>query len=434
MRERGPHRDARVRVHRRVPRARPALRAGRPGRGQLRRRARPADGLRRHASGAGRSTRSTPSARTPRSTSSSSRCRTTSTSRPSRRGRERQGRGLHQAARAERRPRPAEMLRLVEDGRRLPRLPRERRLHTARRADARDDRGRRDRPADDVPGARRPQRPACRRTSGTPSSPAAARSWTWPRTARRPPATCSARTCRSATCSPGARPSSTATRRPARTTRSCSSGSTTTGSRRWMSRGRPRAASRAASRRTATPDGSSRTSRRRPLRAFIERPAGYIGEKADADTGWVFPVPDEPYAHGHDAMMRHVVEAFRDGVAPRETFRDGFVVNSIIDAAYRSIRSGTWEAVERPTPVGQRPETARRSRACPGSTRPSGSSTASRRRMPAPSSRPASGAPRRSPRTAWSTCSARATRGSRSRRCSRATAPTRGSTRSPSCR
>ena len=82
------------------------------------------------------------------------------------------------------------------------------------------------------------------------------------------------------------------------------------------------------------------------LRAFIERPAGYIGEKADADTGWVFPVPDEPYAHGHDAMMRHVVESFRDGVTPRETFHDGFVVNSIIDAAYRSIRTGTWEPVE----------------------------------------------------------------------------------------
>ena len=83
------------------------------------------------------------------------------------------------------------------------------------------------------------------------------------------------------------------------------------------------------------------------LRAFIERPAGYLGEKADADTGWVFPVPDEPYAHGHDAMMRHVVESFRDGVTPRETFRDGFVVNTIIDAAYRSMRSGAWEPVQR---------------------------------------------------------------------------------------
>jgi len=89
-----------------------------------------------------------------------------------------------------------------------------------------------------------------------------------------------------------------------------------------------------------------------PLRAFIERPAGYLGEKVDADTGWVFPVPDEPYAHGHDAMMRHVAESFRDGLTPRETFRDGFIVNTVIDAAYRSMRSGTWEAVQQAATVG----------------------------------------------------------------------------------
>lgn len=88
------------------------------------------------------------------------------------------------------------------------------------------------------------------------------------------------------------------------------------------------------------------------LRAFIERPAGYLGEKMDADTGWVFPAPDETYAHGHDAMMRHVVEAFRDGTAPRETFEDGYAVNTIIDAAYRSMQSGRWEAVVgAPTPA-----------------------------------------------------------------------------------
>jgi len=86
-----------------------------------------------------------------------------------------------------------------------------------------------------------------------------------------------------------------------------------------------------------------------PLRAFIERPAGYIGEKADADTGWVFPVPDETYVHGHDAMIRHLVESFREGVRPRETFEDGLVVNAILDAAYRSIRTGSWEAVTVPT-------------------------------------------------------------------------------------
>jgi predicted dehydrogenase len=83
------------------------------------------------------------------------------------------------------------------------------------------------------------------------------------------------------------------------------------------------------------------------LRAFIERPAGYIGEKADADTGWIYPVPNETYVHGHDAMMADVVEAFREGRVPRETFEDGWIVNTILDAAYRSIKSGRWETVER---------------------------------------------------------------------------------------
>jgi predicted dehydrogenase len=83
-----------------------------------------------------------------------------------------------------------------------------------------------------------------------------------------------------------------------------------------------------------------------PLRAFIERPAGYLGEKVDADTGWVYPVPNETYVHGHDAMMADVVTAFREGRQPQETFEDGLIVNQILDAAYRSIKSGRWEPAE----------------------------------------------------------------------------------------
>ena len=81
------------------------------------------------------------------------------------------------------------------------------------------------------------------------------------------------------------------------------------------------------------------------LKAFVERPAGYVVEKADAETGWLFPVPDEVRVHGHDLMMANVIEAYRDGVAPQETFRDGYVVNGVLDAAYRSMRSGCWEPV-----------------------------------------------------------------------------------------
>ena len=88
-----------------------------------------------------------------------------------------------------------------------------------------------------------------------------------------------------------------------------------------------------------------------PLRAFIERPAGYLGEKVDADTGWVYPVPNETYAHGHDAMMADVVTAFREGRPPQETFEDGLAVNQILDAAYRSIQSGHWESIARTAAV-----------------------------------------------------------------------------------
>jgi predicted dehydrogenase len=82
------------------------------------------------------------------------------------------------------------------------------------------------------------------------------------------------------------------------------------------------------------------------IRAFIERPAGYLGEKADAETGWVYPIPDEVRVHGHDAMLADVVDAFREGRPPQETFRDGYIVNATLDAAYRSMRSGRWEPVE----------------------------------------------------------------------------------------
>jgi len=82
-----------------------------------------------------------------------------------------------------------------------------------------------------------------------------------------------------------------------------------------------------------------------PLRAFIEQPAGYIAEKADADTGWVFPIPDEVRAFGYDEQMRHMVASYRAGTPPREDFRDGYIVNVILDAAYRSMQSGRWEPV-----------------------------------------------------------------------------------------
>jgi predicted dehydrogenase len=82
------------------------------------------------------------------------------------------------------------------------------------------------------------------------------------------------------------------------------------------------------------------------VRAFVEVPVGYVVEKADADTGWVFPIQDEARVYGYHEEMRHFVECFMNGTKPRETFVDGYVVNCILDAAYLSMKTGVWEKVK----------------------------------------------------------------------------------------
>lgn len=73
---------------------------------------------------------------------------------------------------------------------------------------------------------------------------------------------------------------------------------------------------------------------------------GYVAEKAEADTGWLFPVGDEPGALGYTAMFLDQLRAFDAGKEPMETFYDGYVVNAIIDACYRSAQSKKWEPVQ----------------------------------------------------------------------------------------
>ncbi len=80
--------------------------------------------------------------------------------------------------------------------------------------------------------------------------------------------------------------------------------------------------------------------------AFVTRSPGYVMEKADADTGWVYPIPDEARVYGYHEEMRHFVECYAAGTEPRETFVDGYVVNCVLDASYRSMGSGRWEPVE----------------------------------------------------------------------------------------
>jgi len=73
---------------------------------------------------------------------------------------------------------------------------------------------------------------------------------------------------------------------------------------------------------------------------------GYVAEKAETAAGWLFPVGDEVSELGYVDMFTDMFNALDSGSAPRETFYDGYVVNSVIDAAYRSAKSGAWEPVE----------------------------------------------------------------------------------------
>jgi len=74
--------------------------------------------------------------------------------------------------------------------------------------------------------------------------------------------------------------------------------------------------------------------------------ADYISEKSESNTGWVFPVGDELNELGYNHMFMDMFNNLEAKKEPRETFYDGYVVNSILDAAYRSAKTKQWELVK----------------------------------------------------------------------------------------
>ena len=73
---------------------------------------------------------------------------------------------------------------------------------------------------------------------------------------------------------------------------------------------------------------------------------GYVSEKAEGETGWLFPVGDEVGELGYVEMFTDMLNSLDNGSQPMETFYDGYVVNAIMDACYRSAKSRQWEPVE----------------------------------------------------------------------------------------
>jgi predicted dehydrogenase len=83
-----------------------------------------------------------------------------------------------------------------------------------------------------------------------------------------------------------------------------------------------------------------------PISAFTTKPSGYVIEKADLDFGWTKPLPEEALTYGYHGEMRHFVECARDERMPRETYLDGWIVNTILDAGYTSMKAKKWVRVK----------------------------------------------------------------------------------------
>jgi predicted dehydrogenase len=72
----------------------------------------------------------------------------------------------------------------------------------------------------------------------------------------------------------------------------------------------------------------------------------YVSEKSESDAGWLFPVGDEVHELGYSHMFTDMFDSMESGQKPGENFYDGYVVNAIMDACYKSASTKKWEPVE----------------------------------------------------------------------------------------
>ncbi|MBK8048333.1 MAG: Gfo/Idh/MocA family oxidoreductase [Anaerolineales bacterium] len=78
---------------------------------------------------------------------------------------------------------------------------------------------------------------------------------------------------------------------------------------------------------------------------FTAASGGYVAEKAESETGWLFPVGDEVHELGYPHMFTDMFEAMDSGRQPMETFYDGYIVNAVLDACFKSAKTRKWEPI-----------------------------------------------------------------------------------------
>jgi predicted dehydrogenase len=92
---------------------------------------------------------------------------------------------------------------------------------------------------------------------------------------------------------------------------------------------------------------------------FTSGGGGYVAEKAEAETGWQFPVGDEVSELGSVDLFTDMFGAMDEEREPAETLYDGYVVNAVMDACYRSAETRAWAPVELEWRGGQAPRVTR---------------------------------------------------------------------------
>ncbi|KYH39714.1 MAG: oxidoreductase domain-containing protein [Candidatus Bathyarchaeota archaeon B63] len=59
----------------------------------------------------------------------------------------------------------------------------------------------------------------------------------------------------------------------------------------------------------------------------------------------MYPIWREHELYGYLFELKHFVTCILNGKKPRETFKDGYIVNCMLDACYRSVKTGKCEKI-----------------------------------------------------------------------------------------